>query len=526
MENMPNSPSNYGLDHSEWRPQQRETLEWALKLAEDKQVGVLEAPTGSGKTSFARGVASQHRTVSLVRTKSLQATNYGDKYGFDILFGKGGYPCVHPDADNGAMADHCLYPGRMSKCPVADRCEYLQVRSLAMESDMLSLNYSYWLTSPAIRRREIDCLFLDEAHQLSEVTLEHAMLEIGVMKLREWGLDIWPTVSSLTIGNGSRFGTLITWLNKCASALESHMDRMKGAGGKLDNPRRYNRASRLKDKFESTADALQMSDEDWYVKSDNESLFVKPFTARYHFPQLFLNGHATIAMSGTIGDMDVFAKELGLRQPETKRVPSNWPVDTRPVYLLDAPKMGYESGESSYIHQARAISDAILDCPHTWPGVIHCTSKAASQALYRRLSSNRHLANRMFITPEGGSTDEQFASWSEFRNRVRGAICVSWSMWEGVDLTEERICIVAKVPYPSTPPGTYEDRRRSYDGKFYLQRTAWQMEQGLGRTRRGEASDYDLNGKREQLVAIADGNYSRVKSYLSPAMQESLVSYK
>jgi len=138
------------------------------------------------------------------------------------------------------------------------------------------------------------------------------------------------------------------------------------------------------------------------------------------------------------------------------------------------------------------------------------------------LRLNRWLADRLYLTPDEGSTVDKFNGWQQFRDAHVGALCVSWTFWEGVDLTAERICIVAKTPFPSTPPGSYEDRRMRYDGKLYLQRTAWMLEQGLGRTRRGEKSDYDLNGQSEQLVAIADGAYVKVKSYLSVSMQESL----
>jgi hypothetical protein len=55
-----------------------------------------------------------------------------------------------------------------------------------------------------------------------------------------------------------------------------------------------------------------------------------------------------------------------------------------------------------------------------------------------------------------------------------------------------------------------------------LQRTAWKLEQGLGRTRRGRREDYDIDGVNG-YVAIADGGWSRVKKYLSKGLQEAIV---
>jgi len=71
----------------------------------------------------------------------------------------------------------------------------------------------------------------------------------------------------------------------------------------------------------------------------------------------------------------------------------------------------------------------------------------------------------------------------------------------------------------------YEMARERYDGAFALQRVAWQLEQGLGRVRRGDASDYDdpARGIIRTYVAIADGSWTRIKKYLSSSMLESLV---
>jgi len=39
-----------GLPHSVWRPLQAETVQWCIDL---QGVGLIEAPVGSGKTSYA-----------------------------------------------------------------------------------------------------------------------------------------------------------------------------------------------------------------------------------------------------------------------------------------------------------------------------------------------------------------------------------------------------------------------------------------------------------------------------------------
>jgi len=106
---------------------------------------------------------------------------------------------------------------------------------------------------------------------------------------------------------------------------------------------------------------------------------------------------------------------------------------------------------------------------------------------------------------------------------VPNSICVTWAFWEGIDARESKICIVAKAPYIMETE--YEQARREYDHKYYLQRAAYIIEQGLGRTRRGNVEDYDNpeTGDVNGLVAIADGSWSKLKSYLSQSLREAIV---
>ena len=95
-------------------------------------------------------------------------------------------------------------------------------------------------------------------------------------------------------------------------------------------------------------------------------------------------------------------------------------------------------------------------------------------------------------------------------------------MWEGIDGLDEQICIAAKVPFGYLGD-EYERERLYYSDSMYRQRTAWQLAQGLGRTRRGRKQDYDL-GEIRGLVCIADGAWSRVKSKLPQAVSEAIVT--
>jgi len=185
-------------------------------------------------------------------------------------------------------------------------------------------------------------------------------------------------------------------------------------------------------------------------------------------------------------------------------------------------------GSTDYDEQADIIKDMLLGVPRTWSGVFHCTSKVAARDLAQRLAQ-RGFSDRVWLTPEkqGGrylGTDQQLQAWFEQRTRHPNSLCVAWSFWEGIDLLDERICVIAKVPFPNIGD-EYERQRMMYNPKFYNQRTAWRLEQGSGRTRRGREQDYDLDGKRRGLVAIVDGNWTRVQSYMSASFREAIVEW-
>ena len=137
---MPNPlPSEYGLSHDEWRPEQYSTVRTALSMEEGSTM-LLEASTGAGKTAVARAVGSQHSVTALCRTKVLQKENYEEGYGFAALFGRGNFPCALDPMMTGA---ECEYAEKgMRKCPDVESCEYMIKKAEVMGSKLRALNYA------------------------------------------------------------------------------------------------------------------------------------------------------------------------------------------------------------------------------------------------------------------------------------------------------------------------------------------------------------------------------------------------
>lgn len=535
-------PRLMSLPHTEWRPHQRDSIEWIM--TNSKKALLVSAPVGSGKTSMASAASTRYPVISCCRTRNLQAANYGHSYGFDILYGKESYPCNHPDANPHANCGDCLFD-EPAKCPFADSCEYLVLKHRCASSRKASINYAYFLSAHWPRKRlgenPYQYLFLDEAHQLSDkVVIEHAGTTVNMKQGLFWDLPDFPELSSVKVGlldrSKNAIDGAIVWLEECVRVLGRRVNKLnnKWARGNPALGKQLRDAQHFEAKLQATLDALSVSHDDWYIRSGPEArtrgdeilsgFEARPLTARYHFPNYFLGKHQTILMSATMGDFAVFAQELGISDYDILDVPSNWPAETRSILALDAPPMGNTSTSKDpnlYNKQADLIAGLIRDCPSDWYGLIHTTSKAKAYNLAERLSC-RGLGERVWVTPQT-STDEQMRQWELHKQKSKGAIALAWTWHEGVDLGDVNICVIAGVQFGFLGD-EYERERMSYDGKMYRLRAAWAVEQMCGRVRRGLPEHYDTDGKRRKLVAIADGNWRMLDSYWSKSFKESLVT--
>lgn len=548
------APTDYGLNHSEWRPGQLEMIEWAYgqMLADSKVIGVCQAATGSGKTTLPRALSHQYKTVALVRTKSLQADNYERGYAFSPIYGRNAYDCVHDDAEEWAKADDCIFSEQgMAYCPhgqivlhpesqsrLADSlgkipapCPYVLARENAKTAQRAVLNYAYWLHTYEKWPRPA-ALVCDEGHQLSEQTLDWAGCTVSEKLRQQWRLMPFPMIR----GGGGLLTQVAPATERAIGWIEQSLVTLRAAHEKLsvqalidEKARKQSRQCELLGKkLKATCEALQSVPEDWYIKSgpgvhNGQSAFVaRPLTAKHHFKRYFINPawHLFI-MSATIGNPEVFAEELGLEAYEHYSVPSVFATEQRPVMALDVPSMGRGVSDKELNKQADEIARVIKACPPDWSGIIHVTTIKGAPELAQRLA-RRGLQDRVWVAPTGIGTEAMVREWQNRQQRTPGSLNISWTFWEGYDGKEEKISIVAKVPYPSLGD-EYEVARRNYSAKLYLQRAAWQAEQGLGRSRRGRVEDYDTPTERRGLVAIADGAWRNIKSYFSESLRQSIV---
>ena len=473
--------------------------------------------------------------MGLCKTRVLQQENYGGTYGFDVLLGKANYPCASPYSD-GDTADDCPYDD-MNDCPDKKECEYWVQKKIVRSSNKASLNYSLYLCSRFPKTDPPDVLFMDEAHLLSDIVLSWVGCRIRTEECRSFYLgtppEIKPSVGLSLFQRHDPAQMAIGWLSGALNSLGRQIASLKRHPERADAKKRLARGLNLQRSLTATKEAIEDNPTDWHIQSGHDALegrrgkeggfMAKPLTARYHFNRLFLHSPTTICMSGTIGSFETFAEELGIKDYAERRVPSQYPPEVRPVYDLDCPNLNWKSTEADFNQQADIIAKAIMDCPKEWSGVLHVTRKKEAIVLAERLA-HRGLQDRVWPTPDL-PTDQQMVAWADQKakaNGYGGQLAITWAWREGVDLRNEKICIVAKVPFSDTSD-PYEAARAVYSRPFYLQRAAWDAEQALGRTRRGDDEDYDTDEQKNQLVCLADSAWRRVKPYFSESFRESIV---
>ncbi|MBD3251635.1 hypothetical protein GF380_04255 [Candidatus Uhrbacteria bacterium] len=504
---------------------------------EPSNILILQALTGSGKTAYAAAAAHEHSVIALSHTKVLQRENYGITYGFDYLFGRGNYRCA---LDESHSARRCYHKQRPSRCPMFAACRYYIQRGLCQNSHKTALNYAYWMTAKWPREKAASALtVMDEAHLLSDLVIEHSSVTVTDKQRRQFNLPDFPLITSRGQSMGMQANPVDSarkWLARARVALTGKMLEMESKINLSPTFRKkYDATENLWFSIVGAQKSLTASPNNWFIRSGPRArelqygrrapgFVCKPLTARHHFPRMFLMGGPALLMSATIGNFETFAQELGIEGARTLRVPSVWTPEMRPVYYDEgAPSIGNKTSRAGYEKQADIIAKMLRSVPSHWTGVIHVTSKKRAQNLGSMLAM-RGLADRIWTPSRGAGTEQQMDEWEKAKQIGKGRLAIAWSWWVGMDLLDEKINIVAKTPYPFLG-SEYGRERMLHNGKMYLQRTAWRLQQGCGRTRRGRPQDYDIDGKRAGLVAVVDQNWKRVRNYMDDDFLQSMTAW-
>lgn len=503
------SPRKLGVPHDEWRPNQYKMYQQVIEIDNAGGGYVFgELGTGSGKSAVATALGSQGRVLVNVHTLSLLG-QYERQYGFSVVRGRQEYPCNWEFRRKKWFKKNGSYPlcsdctfDPMSKCPVAETCEYLVAKHRAVNDIRAACTYRYVGVSDAMRKRPGNIVF-DEAHDAAEELVRFNTLEITYQNMRRLSLPQFPIN---WFGPENKGGVL---LHKDKGKV---LDWIFGAMGRLgkaseqDTPfgSRCRRAYRRFDRMGET-----FMDGEWFLRIGDRGIELLALDAARIAQSIFRNKRTKLLMSATLGRPDPLAKALGIKDYQFFTYPHPVPPEFRMVKDLQMPRMTKRNlthnADYPYI-QAQTIWRWAKNFPPEWRGVILTTSYKKIKALANNIKpmvKGRRLIVQTF-DEKVGDVVERFITDVKPGDIMVGTI---QGMGSGLDLYGDlaRWIVVAGTPFKN-PTDEYEKARRRIFGGMKYERwvTFNAVIQACGRVSRAEKDE--KGNWIPNFAAIADGS--------------------
>lgn len=467
------------------------------RLLSRNRVVFLQAPTGSGKTLIANLTQRKmqaRRMIYTCTTKSLQDQVVRDfDYG-RVLKGRTNYPTLLGEVDELGItssdyitAADCTWNGEF--CAWCDErrpdCPYVMARDYAVNSQMAILNTSYLLTDyhgpQRFTYRELNVI--DEADELEHELLNHAELRITPSRMRKLRLDP-PEFKT-------KAATWQSWLtDKAIPAAKDYLFGLPSIrnSASIEDIRENKFSEGLLSKL--TLVARQMDDSRWvyggYKEEERNVVFQPVFVKDMGERLIWNNGLKFLLMSATILSPDVMATELGIPPGDYEwiEIPSEFPVENRPVYVVPIADMSRNYIETS----TPVMGDAIARMLERHPDdrvLVHTVSYKLARDLKDHLKRHPTAPTDLSRRPIFTYTESREREYILNQYKATpGAVLFAPSMSRGIDLPDDlcRVQAIAKIPFPNLGDERVKARLYSRGGQgWYTAQTIRTIVQSVGR---------------------------------------------
>lgn len=520
----------------------------------------LEAPTGFGKSAVAvalsRFLGSSHICTS---TKDLQTQYSKDfPYLYEVK-GRNNFPCIVKEdmgikesCDYGPCLKEdeydCLYKTRLSDYETKmegtiyesidinkyalkkyhDKtkqhsqlvqlqwkpCEYFHQKWISVKSSHTIYNYKYFLSdlfySSGVNKRKL--LILDEAHTLeSEVsTFKNFIINKEYLNRFFPKLNL-PENKPLDVDTYVDFCTHLKerfydYINKAESLAGNDVGKKKEIDATEKN---LIDALAFEKNLSVFLDDLKSNKDNWLVtnliKDENDNkisrIKMEPLDVSNYFVDIFDKGSVSLLMSATILSKDNLCKAVGLKKDQVKFIKieeSEFPVEHRPIYLMNVAWLSAKTMSESLPHIAKVI-DNLLSVHKNDKGIIHTTSYSQLQFIKNNISKNNFV--RLIETNPKLDRNEMILKHFE---SLKPTVLISPSMYLGVDLKDDlsRFQIIVKVPYPDLTDKKISVLKQR-NPKWYEWNTILRLIQAYGRSIRNSddyANTYILDSSISYLL--------------------------
>lgn len=483
------------------RPQQVEAMEWLESEWKSKDVFILDAPTGVGKSAVAAAaMGAAGRAYLLTSSKALQDQYLAEQPALRSIKGQGNYRCnINPHF----MVNYapCVASGLLKEsCMRTSACSYYRERDAALSSKFMLTSYQYFLMAVEcgplseheergeLRRSLVVC---DEAHELDPILSDFMTFEVDREQLMKDHDVEAPPASTFTEAPSSAVAALKSAIDARLAKYSQDLERLLGTAEEISrNTRSIPKAAalqaasiiKLRDPLDRLAKKMSRMTGEWKSSRLAAEKFVFfPIDSKQGFKEYLAPlGAKFLLMSASIGDSSALCRELGLDPSRVTSLRTSSPFNpaASPVYFAPMLKLNRDSIDASISTAVDAV-DEILDSHQTEKGIVHTGNYKLSAAV---LSSSRHRARLIGKGSGAGASNEEMLK--RHAQDPRPTVLVSPSMHTGVDLRGDlsRFQVIVKLPWPSLADPRVKEK--SADGSWYANEMVKKLVQASGRSTR------------------------------------------
>ena len=479
-----------------WRDGQAEAIDSIVQSG--KQVYLLDAPTGTGKTvigvgAYAKvgliqatidkmaGREDRYRCIYITRTKQLQDQILAEFPMARTVKGRSNYFCLErPNEFPEFTAADC----NNQSC---QGCPYKIAKSAALSSPLAVLNDSYFLseTNGPGSFSGATLLIIDEVDSLESALMGFIQFTVSQRQIKR--LQLTPPQ------NPGSFDVWLPWADKAkitvAEGIEILSRQLEGSHPsewsdiEVEMQKQVARLTSFLNKLNLFTKEVNDSWVFDFIRPADWQVIFKPVqVGEYAGRYLWQHGERVLGMSGTIFEPQLLANELGLEDWDYSRMESPFPVENRPIYFKpvanltrkhmdqELPKLGIE---------VKSLLDRYCDSRI----LVHTVSYRIRDYLMGNLPQHRLITH---------STEDRDKKLETFRNSRDPLVMISPSFDRGVDLPQEacRCVIICKVPFMDLSDKQVSKRMISPGGqRWYNVRAAQSVVQMSGRAVRSP-TDY------------------------------------
>ncbi len=423
----------------------------------------------------------------------------------------------------------------VKECPFIVSCPYILDRTRAMESPNAISTFDYFMhgiyrqLEEGIFRNwgERNILVIDEAHFLSDKLVDFFSITISEKNFP--GFDYKLLIDRINerkkaLKSTDNFASTVA--DEFRKMLDPYIALQNEEMGYLetifDEEATDNQEVEYKGKAIPIEDAIQKQrkflyklqfvkssvrdDVEFVFYSDNDGLYLKPYTAQAFVKDLWNMFDCILLSSATFFDVPSYLSDLGLSNEKWKLidVPSPFNPENGPIMKASDLHLSKKNFDSTIDQVVQKIDEILDQHPHE-RGMIHCYSRAYKNAIWERTRRKERM-----VTHESNNRSDVLKNFTTDVPKGDNSVLLSMNMGEGVSLDDDlaRFQTIVKAPFlPLGDPWIALHKERS--ANWYRNQTIITLMQMAGRIVRSKedyGTTYLIDGNSYDLL-----NYNRSK---------------